>query len=67
MLLDLGADPNVQDRKGVTALMLSCKGRNEGAVKALKRYGARLDIVDKVGYSTTSVTLAFNHWSIFYS
>ena len=45
-LCGLGAELDLQDEQGKTALMIACKLCSPGVVKLLLRYGAQVDIRD---------------------
>ena len=48
-LLEHGADPNMQDRIGKTALMFATLNNNVEVVKTLINYGAKLHILNNQG------------------
>ena len=50
-LIDHGAEVNVQDMQGVTALMFSCQYGNRDMLVALLDAGADIDMQDKDGSS----------------
>lgn len=46
LLLELGADPNVQSNDGETSLMMACENGCIEMVKLLLKYNAKLNLVD---------------------
>ena len=62
MCLDLGIDPNVQDKDGRTALHGAAhKGRND-VVELLVNHGAKLDAEDFGSRDTFAGKLKGHHW-----
>jgi ankyrin repeat protein len=57
-LIDRGADPNIQDAQGQTALMIA--GENADAVKALLDCGADPDLRDKDG----NTAMMLGNWAV---
>lgn len=49
LLLQRGADPNVKDQRGVTALMAAIQAGNKEAIGVLREHGAREDIFSAIG------------------
>ncbi len=48
-LLKMGADPNIQDKKGETALYKSLKKDNREVIEVLLKYSAKTDISTEKG------------------
>jgi len=57
MLLERGADANVGDFEGVTALMLACSEPNPVSVKLLIKGGANVKAVDDIGISALHIAV----------
>ena len=49
LLLERGADPNVKDQRGVTALMAAIQAGNKEAIGVLHEHGAEEDIFSAIG------------------
>ncbi|KAI4144975.1 MAG: hypothetical protein LQ340_006475 [Diploschistes diacapsis] len=72
-LLRYGVDLDLQDQKGVTALMLASRHRSEGCLKPLLQHGANANLQDESGdtaliiacrYNDTgNVELLLQHWA----
>ncbi|XP_067230484.1 KN motif and ankyrin repeat domain-containing protein 4 isoform X3 [Chanodichthys erythropterus] len=65
VLLDCGADVNVQDRDGSTALMCACEhGHTEIAKILLERPECDISLTDKDGHTALSVAMKASHSEI---
>ena len=49
LLLQYGADPNVKDQRGVTALMAAIQSGNKEVIRILREHGAEEDIFSAIG------------------
>mmetsp|Transcript_31492 Transcript_31492/g.61440 ORF Transcript_31492/g.61440 Transcript_31492/m.61440 type:complete len:902 (-) Transcript_31492:117-2822(-) len=49
VLLNNGADPNLANHSGNTALHLACERENRAVIKLLVRFGAKVDAVNIIG------------------
>ena len=54
-LIDAQADPNTQDRLGLTALMVASISGEAGCVRHLLKGGARRDVCEGHGHSALSL------------
>ena len=61
-LLDSGADPNIRDRNGYTALIFAARGANIEIVKLLLNYGADPNITEN--YGDTAIMMA-RRWPVY--
>jgi ankyrin repeat protein len=57
MLLDLGADANIPDPNGTTALHYATRFSNKETIKLLVAYGADLNLKDSKGFSALDYAL----------
>ncbi|XP_051562117.1 KN motif and ankyrin repeat domain-containing protein 4-like [Myxocyprinus asiaticus] len=65
VLLECGADVNIQDRDGSTALMCTCEhGHTEIAKMLLERQDCDTSLTDKDGHTALSVAMKFSHSEI---
>ena len=48
-MLEQGADPNVQDNSGYTALMYACQDRRTDTARLLLEHGADPKVLDNYG------------------
>ncbi|XP_077054697.1 KN motif and ankyrin repeat domain-containing protein 4 [Siphateles boraxobius] len=65
VLLDCGADVNIQDRDGSTALMCACEhGHTEIAKMLLERPECDMSLIDKDGHTALSVAMKASHSEI---
>ncbi|XP_056115036.1 KN motif and ankyrin repeat domain-containing protein 4 isoform X1 [Rhinichthys klamathensis goyatoka] len=65
VLLDCGADVNIQDRDGSTALMCACEhGHPEIAKMLLERPECDMSLIDKDGHTALSVAMKASHSEI---
>ncbi|KAK7144799.1 hypothetical protein R3I94_011023 [Phoxinus phoxinus] len=65
VLLDCGADVNIQDRDGSTALMCACEhGHTEIAKMLLERPECDMSPIDKDGHTALSVAMKASHSEI---
>ncbi len=51
MLLDAGANPNLQSKNGFNALHYACKVGNKKIAEMLLTYGVDINQRDKLGYN----------------
>ncbi|MFN0279662.1 MAG: TonB family protein [Pyrinomonadaceae bacterium] len=58
LLLEAGADPNVNDRRGITPLMIAAFRGRVAFVGLLLKKGAKVDAMDQKGYSAFSYAKA---------
>lgn len=64
ILLETGADPNLQDIEGNTALMRAIENDNEEAVGLLLEHGTRLDLFKKSGKSCLDLACVSPHTNV---
>ena len=57
--LKLGANPNIQNNKGVTPLMLFCANNNVNAVKVILRYHPDIDLALKDRWERQAIDYCF--------
>jgi ankyrin repeat protein len=57
LLVEHGADVNVQDNEGKTPLMGAAFYGGLGVVQYLRQHGARVDVVDSRGRTAASIAL----------
>lgn len=60
ILLESGANPNIQSEDGQTALILAVGRKEKELVALLTHYGAKSDIKDKLGMSARKYAEVFN-------
>eukprot|EP00792_Barthelona_sp_PAP020_P005305 TRINITY_DN2594_c0_g1_i1.p1 TRINITY_DN2594_c0_g1~~TRINITY_DN2594_c0_g1_i1.p1 ORF type:complete len:676 (+),score=181.11 TRINITY_DN2594_c0_g1_i1:32-2029(+) len=64
ILLEAGANPNVQDLEGNTPLLLSCIHGKSDYVKYLLKYHADIHIVNKGGFNALFAACEHGYWDI---
>ena len=63
-LLDAGADINIQDKFGETALMRAAAWGHTGVMELLIRAGAEIDRPNKYGWTALMVAAAWGHTGV---
>ncbi len=58
LLLGRGADPDLQDNRGMTALMIAVHSKSAASVAELLNHGARTDMTDRKGRTASELAVA---------
>lgn len=64
LLLDLGADPDIEIKKGLTLLHLAIILNNEDALKILLKHKANINIPDRKGMTPLHMAVVIKNWKI---
>jgi serine/threonine-protein phosphatase 6 regulatory ankyrin repeat subunit B len=62
-LINYGADLNIRNNQGYTALMIACLITNNSIVEKLIHYGADINIMDNCGYTALFYTISSHEYS----